>query len=275
MHSTPLGRLHAEHTVVNAFGDRYVHALCPSSPAARAYAAGLVTDVAQRGVTRIDLEAFGGYGYAHGAHHDKPRTDLSVAAEALLSLCFCRSCAAAFDGVGIDVDLLRRETIAAIDAEIEAPTAGKASLDALAALPGGIQAVEVRARATLDLVAAVREKVGADVELYAIGTAAPLGLGDPMAAGDHRLREHVDGVIVPLYGLDPDGVAAEIDAVRSVTGLPITAGLRFVAPDGGPGRLEQSMRAAGDVGVTTFRHYHFGLATSAELQELGRAVGSS
>ncbi|HEY4346554.1 MAG TPA: hypothetical protein VGM80_03120 [Gaiellaceae bacterium] len=271
-HSTSLGRRHADHTVENAFGDRYLHALCPSSPAVRAYAAGLVADIAERGMTSIDLEAFGSYGYAHGSHHDKPRHDLSPAAEALLSLCFCRWCTAAFGSADIDAERLRSATVKAADASVQEPDLGKGPLEALGALPDGERAVEMRAQATLELLAEVRAAVGIAVELHAIGTAAPLGLGDPMAAGDPRLRAHVDGVIVPAYGLAPEAVVGEIEAARAAIGVPVAVGLRIVAPDGGGTRLEHCVRAATDAGVASFRHYHFGLATAAELEALGHVV---
>ena len=47
LHNTLLGTIYPEATVANAFGDRYVYSLCPSSPEARAYAVGLAHDVTE------------------------------------------------------------------------------------------------------------------------------------------------------------------------------------------------------------------------------------
>ena len=45
LHNTRLGTEHPEATVANAFGDRYVYSLCPSSPDVREYAVALCKDI--------------------------------------------------------------------------------------------------------------------------------------------------------------------------------------------------------------------------------------
>jgi len=45
LHNTRLGMEHPEAAVENAFGDRYIYSLCPSSPDARAYAIALCRDI--------------------------------------------------------------------------------------------------------------------------------------------------------------------------------------------------------------------------------------
>ena len=45
LHNTRLGQAYPDITVENAFGDRYVYSLCPSSPDAREYAIALCKDV--------------------------------------------------------------------------------------------------------------------------------------------------------------------------------------------------------------------------------------
>ena len=47
-HNTPLGLEHPLHTVHNAFGDSYPHALCPASKAVRGYVRALAIDLASR-----------------------------------------------------------------------------------------------------------------------------------------------------------------------------------------------------------------------------------
>jgi hypothetical protein len=47
LHNSRLGERYPESTVRNAFGDRYVYSLCPSSPDARQYAVALCRDVSE------------------------------------------------------------------------------------------------------------------------------------------------------------------------------------------------------------------------------------
>ena len=58
LHNTRLGMAHPDAVVRNAFGDPYYYNLCPSAPAARAYALGLARDVTESyHVGGISLEA--------------------------------------------------------------------------------------------------------------------------------------------------------------------------------------------------------------------------
>src|SRR5438067_4808960 len=62
----------AEFSVVNAYGDRYPWALCPAQDAVQEYALGLAGDVVDLpGITGVELESLGWFGFDHLSAHDK------------------------------------------------------------------------------------------------------------------------------------------------------------------------------------------------------------
>jgi len=83
-----------EFCVVNAFGDVYPYALCPSHDAVVDYAATVVREVVDAGeLSSIVIEAWTQLGVAHASEHDKTSTAGWVDADLqLLSICFCSAC---------------------------------------------------------------------------------------------------------------------------------------------------------------------------------------
>src|SRR5579863_8746623 len=120
MHNTLLGMRHADSTVANAFGDRYVYNLCPSAPKARAYVIGLAQDVTQSlPVSGVSLETPGFLPYAHGFHHEFALNRPNRWLDGLLGLCFCPHCMAGAKRAGIAVEALRHEVAADIEAYLK------------------------------------------------------------------------------------------------------------------------------------------------------------
>src|SRR5882724_10083816 len=71
LHNTRVGEAYPDCTVENAFGDRYVYSLCPSSPDAREYAVALCKDITDNyPVLGISTETPGFMPYGHGFHHE-------------------------------------------------------------------------------------------------------------------------------------------------------------------------------------------------------------
>jgi len=89
MHSTRLGLAHPDETVQNAWGDSYPHALCPASPAVRAYVLATVKDLAsQYPLQSIFLEALDYRGRQHGHHHERDGTPFGPLENELLDISF-------------------------------------------------------------------------------------------------------------------------------------------------------------------------------------------
>ena len=108
-HNTRLGLQHPEHTVRNAFGDPYPHALCPASPAVRAYLRALCRDLAsQYALQSIFLEAPNYRGRRHGHHHERDLTPLGPLENELLDVSFSDDDLACATSAGIDAEALQR-----------------------------------------------------------------------------------------------------------------------------------------------------------------------
>src|SRR5438067_1550249 len=126
----------------------YPWALCPAQEAVHQYALGLAGDVAELpGITGVELESFGWYGFDHLSAHDKVGgVRLTGAEQYLFSLCFCDACDGAYRAAGIHPDELRGRVRAALDpvfagagpvaqpADAAQPEDEVAAIDAL---PGG------------------------------------------------------------------------------------------------------------------------------------------
>lgn len=126
LHNTPQGTQHPDECVTNAFGDRYIYNLCPSSPHTRVYAIGLATDVtASYPVAGISVESPGFAPYVHGYHHEFNLVHSNCWLENLLGLCFCRNCIEGASASGINATHLQtriRQWIAEyLDDDIDNP----------------------------------------------------------------------------------------------------------------------------------------------------------
>jgi hypothetical protein len=116
LHNTRLGQSNPDVTVENAFGDRYVYALCPSNPDARAYAVALCADItANYPVLGISCESPGFAPYQHGFHHEFALMKQNRWFDNLMGLCFCQHCRKGAKAAGIDAEGLRSR----IKADIE------------------------------------------------------------------------------------------------------------------------------------------------------------
>lgn len=110
LHNTQIGLAHPDVTVENAFGDRYVYGLCPSSPDAREYAVALCKDVTENApVIGISVESPGFAPYAHGFHHEFSLMKHNRWFDNLLGLCFCPHCLKGAKAAGVDAQDLRRQ----------------------------------------------------------------------------------------------------------------------------------------------------------------------
>lgn len=101
-HNTPLGLLHPEHTVRNAFGDSYPNALTPASPAVRTYVRAMAGDLASKyPVQSLFLEAPNYRGRRHGHHHERELVPLGPLEVQLLDISFSEHDIARAEAAGI------------------------------------------------------------------------------------------------------------------------------------------------------------------------------
>lgn len=208
-HNSRLGTAHPELCVQNAFGDRYIYALCPAQPEVQRYVLGLVSDLAAHtGLSTIELEAFGWMGWKHGSHHDKASFAPKGLLEYALSHCFCAVCCERVAAAGGDPERNRawaRELYAEHFERGDAMSPLPVAEDALSedALPDQT-IVEARRGVMREMLARVR----AATELRLAAQVHP----SPLFSGSQLPMLQVEGLpeecVITAYGEGPAGIEA-------------------------------------------------------------------
>lgn len=288
-HNTTLGLAHPDITQETCFGDRAAPAdLCPANPDVREYAVALARDVARLGVDSVVAESLH-YGFLeHGYHHERSFAGLGQVEEFAFGLCFCEHCML-LDGA----EEAREECRAALDRVFDgAPAAqGPLRIDSL----GSHTAVFLRARMAAvgslvaEVAAAVTEEGSRLVFLDLTG--ALKGYGDGLPTGvpsaEDAWRIGVDPAAVAAaaggYGLlayarDPERVAIDVAAYRSVCGPDVT--LRAVLRPGLPdtrsaAELAAKVDAASRAGADGIDFYAYGLLPLDALARIGSTQAHS
>lgn len=123
-HHDQLGLAAPDCCVENAFGERYLYALCPTHPDVQEYVVALCGALAATGVVGLDLEALSYLGYEHQSLHDKRGVPLPPLAAWLLSVCLCGHCRREID----DGNQLAGRIRDAVRCLLNTPTAAPVSL---------------------------------------------------------------------------------------------------------------------------------------------------
>jgi hypothetical protein len=257
--------------VVNAYGDRYPWALCPAQDAVREYAVGLAGDVAELpGITGVELESFGWYGFDHLSAHDKTGgVKLTGAEEYLFSLCFCDACDSAYRAGGVDPDELRARIRWVLDPVFaggggEPPDPDEAAaIDALLGdLGGAVRAVRATVADGYRSAAVGRlRELRPDLTVLAHASPQPHRYHSFTGLDVARAGELFDGLVVNCWrGLD--------DLTAAVPGgVAVHASLLAVGGMGGrPAELAEQALAAQAAGAAGVRLYHAGLAGASDLE---------
>jgi len=116
LHNSRLGSANLGSTIKNAFGDPYIYALCPSAPAARAYAVGLALDVSESyEIDGISIESIGFPPFEHGFHHEMSFVKPNFWLSSYLGLCFCEFCVGGAEKAGVDAKRLKARVAGSIN----------------------------------------------------------------------------------------------------------------------------------------------------------------
>ncbi|MFF3075293.1 hypothetical protein ACFVSN_00030 [Kitasatospora sp. NPDC057904] len=268
-HGQRLGVRHPDAAVLNAYGDRYPWALCVASPAVRLYCATLAAETAaQPGLSGVELESCGWYGFDHLHAHDKVAgVSLAPAARLLFSLCFCPHCRDGYAAEGAEPWALRAKVRDALD-PVFAGTTQDAALDPESAAAVARMRVRTAAELRRSVLAAVAtERPDLPVLLHA--QPDPLGFGPSpgLAPADARGA-------VPV-ALAPTRAEAALAAVRAyaAVGRRLAATVSAVAGLGGDGAdLPAWCADLASAGATELRFYHLGLASHQDLAAVRTAV---
>ena len=236
LHNTRLGRQHQAHVTRTAHGDANLYALCPSSPAVRAYVVRLVAEIAQTyAPDRIEIESPDFMGFSHGYHHEKDGLPTLPEDGFLLGLCFCRHCTAAAQATGVDAEAARLTAATLLDAAFarelpqarfpDFPATGSAAFRAHPALHAYLT---WRSTPVTTLIAALREVVPNATQLMLIDAEGTWASGIDLA----RIVPHLDGVVLCAYHTPQSRIAPLFSSTSALLGPAKTliAGFQLFHP---------------------------------------------
>ena len=283
LHNTRLGMAHPEAVVRNAFGDPYYYNLCPSAPAARAYAVGLARDVTESyPVAGISMEAPGFTPYAHGFHHEFALMQSNAWLENQLGLCFCDHCVAAAEAAGIDARRLKAQVAADITAYLDSdldfpPDMAAAFWTADVAADGDLRRyLDFRADVVTSLVAEIRAAVRTDADVAVIPSVArPTGGAWYEGSDLHALAETAGIIEACFYEPSAMRVQADLfDIRRRLRGVGKLRGiLRPSHPDlATKGEFIAAVEAFRAGGVDELAFYNWGHLRRTNLGWIGEAL---
>lgn len=283
LHNSQLGAAHLDSVARNAFGDPYIYNLCPSAPAARAYAIGLATDVTQSyDVDGLSLEAPGFTPYAHGYHHEFALLQSNPWLENMLGLCFCEHCVAGAEKAGIEAKRLKAQVAADItrylDSDIDLPPDMAEAFWRADIVAGGDvnRYLNYRKDVVTSLVAEIRAAVHPDVPIAVIPSVARPTGGAWYEGSDLAALAKVTGIIEACF-YEPSSMRVKADLFDIRRRIPAETTLRGILrpshPDlGSKAEFLAAVAALRAGGVDELAFYNWGHLRRANLAWIGDAL---
>ncbi len=283
LHNTLLGMAHPDAVVRNAFGDPYYYNLCPSAPAARAYAVGLAKDVTESyQVSGLSLEAPGFTPYAHGYHHEFALNRPNRWLDGKLGLCFCEHCVAGAEKVGIDAKRLKtkvaEEITAYLDSDVDLPNDMADAFWTADVVENGElrRYLDFRSAAVTSLIAEIRAAVRKEVTVSVIPSVArPTGGAWYEGTNLKALAGIADRIEACFYEPGAARVKADLFDLRRRLGdkAKLRGILRPAYPDlASKGEFLAAIEALRAGGVSELAFYNWGHLRRANLAWIGDAL---
>lgn len=283
LHNTRIGTAYPQVTVENAFGDRYVYAMCPNNPDACMYLRLLLEDMTSKyELDAVELESFNYMGYYHEFHHEKDGVGLTDRDQFLLSLCFCEHCREKANKAGIPIEHAARTVRGLLQESFERDLPEDCG-DFVASGVEGFREHHAlyeyliwRTVAVTELCREIRQAVDARTEVYFLGLFTPATswlFGVDFA----DVTNEVDGIVVCCY----DSPAAQVGEDMRMSRMElqhkqekrVLTGLRVFYPEV---RNEEDFRhkvkAAVDAGTDGFVFYNYGLIPAGRLDWVRRSI---
>lgn len=280
LHNTRLGMQHHSHVTRTAFGDPNLYALCPSSPAARAYVTGMVAEVSHRyRPDRIELESPDFMGFDHGFHHEKDGLGLLDEDRFLLGLCFCDHCRTRAHRAGLNIAAAQRVVADLLSAAFarDLPNAqfpefarqGQAVFDHVAPLADFLG---WRTEPVTSLIAEIRAAAHPDTSILLIDMADSWWGGVDLSAA----AAQCDGTLFCAYTVPAGHVGGALAAVRDSIGPDKTliAGLQVFYPEVARGADLAARAGAASDHADGLNFYNLGLMPPARLGWVGLAISA-
>ncbi len=283
LHNTRIGQLHPDITAENAFGDRYVYSLCPSSPDVRELAVALCKDVTDNyPVLGLSVESPGFAPYAHGFHHEFSLMRHNRWFDSLLGLCFCPHCMTGARAAGIDAETLREQVRADVESWLAEPfdipdDMAEAFWLADTRAGGGLNAfLAWRCDVVTSLVGEIKAAIRKDAALAIIPSVARPTAGCWYEGSDLAALARTAGIIEScFYEPSAERVRADAwDVKRRVQGAGSLRGiLRPAHPDlKSRGEVVAAAEAMRDAGIADIAFYNYGHLRSANLGWIADAL---
>lgn len=236
LHNTRLGMKHPGHVMRTAHGDPLSYALCPSSPAARAYVTGLVSEISHSyRPDRIELESPDFMGFPHGFHHEKDGLSLLPDEAFLLGVCFCDHCRSKATAAGIPADIAQSQVARILDnafsrelPQSQFPDFPSNGLESFAANSALSAYLSWRREPVTSLIAEIRETTHPDTKVLLIDAEGTWAGGIDLPS----LIPHLDGVLYCVYETEPVRIPPLLAQARALLGpnKSLIAGFQLFNP---------------------------------------------
>lgn len=278
LHNTRLGMKHPGHVMRTAYGDPLSYALCPSSPAARAYVTGLVSEISESyRPDRIELESPDFMGFPHGFHHEKDGLSLLPDESFLLGVCFCDHCRSGATAAGVPADIAQAQVTSILDNTFtrelpesqfpDFPTNGLKSFAVHSALSAYLA---WRSEPVTSLIAEIREATHPDTKVLLIDAEGTWTGGIDLP----NLVPHLDGVLHCVYETQASRISPLLAQTRALLGPDKTliAGFQLFHPTvrDQSDLVNRVAQAASHADGANF--YNLGLVPSARLKWIDAAL---
>jgi hypothetical protein len=283
LHNTWIGERYPECTLHNAFGDPYLHSLCPADPDVRAYVTAVLTDIVTRAeITAVELEAPGYLGFVHGFHHEIIGVPLDDVQRTLLGLSFHSSELELARVAGIDGDGLRRrvaDTLTRIWEDDRPPgddIAGRDYVRQLLDDPEFDAYAGLRETIVREFVGELRDAVHQANPAVEVRLFDPLGRRESDGQLYGGLETLADGALAG-YATSDDDARERAGRLRTLMGeRPVYGMVRALHPDTlDPAEIAPRVSAWRASGVDGIDFYNYGLMTLPMLRAIGAALADT
>ena len=227
LHNSRLGGAYPDYRIEDAFGHPHDHAFCPANPAVRRYLAGVVADIAARGVDSIELEkvrypsVFHGHGRTFG--HDERQVLTTNAEERLFSQCFCDACRQAARANAVDFEHAQTVVKKLIEQSFTDPHSHPLALSDLVHEKPVLRDLF---RFRIAVIDAVFEEIAAaagdtDLSTYVRRVDPDWSAGVTLST----IERHADRLRALCYVSDPDEAREQLRTIQRHTDLPVDVGI--------------------------------------------------
>jgi hypothetical protein len=281
-HSSPLASENSHAAIRNCFGDRFLHALCPSAPDAREYAVQLVRAISARPVHAIELEAAGFYGYEHLSLHDKCGVAFDLFHQFLFSCCFCPQCRLMFESAGLDVNFIAAKFCERLLAFFEGRvphvkdvSSAHAELRSLLGETNAVALLHARSQCILTLLQEMREAVPRSIDLTVSSGLSPFECGALFGADPRDTLAEADHLLLVVFEPDESAFRHRFEqALECVSDRARwIAGIRIFPPDAASAStIESRLAFLHEKGFRAVQLYHYGLAPTHLLNAAATAL---